>query len=118
MVMRRSGAPDNVSFTSQMLWLSADIFACEMPSVDSPEAAIDQWTMPTVVGAVDFVALASATVMVNRSPPLLPPDAAPPDPPRAPPAVPPAPMPAAPVAPPLPAAPVLPPRPDPAAPVV
>src|SRR5262245_32450420 len=49
MVTRRSGAPDSVSFTSQILWLSADMRAREMPSVDSPDAAVyPQTTSPAV----------------------------------------------------------------------
>src|SRR3954468_15697423 len=49
MVTRRSGLPLSASFTSQMLWLSADRRAREMPSVDSPDAAVyHQTTSPSV----------------------------------------------------------------------
>src|SRR4051794_10969607 len=46
---RRSGLPLSDSFTSQMLWLSADMRAREMPSVDSLDAAVyHQTTSPSV----------------------------------------------------------------------
>src|SRR5262245_31704543 len=49
MVTRRSGAPASDSLMSQMLWLSADMRACEMPSVDSPDAAVyHQTTSPSL----------------------------------------------------------------------
>src|SRR6476646_3917215 len=48
-VTRRSGLPDSDSLTSHMLWLSADMRAREMPSVDSPEPAVyHQTTSPSV----------------------------------------------------------------------
>src|SRR5215470_12665656 len=48
-VTRRSTLPDSDSFTSQMFWLSADMRAREMPSVDSPEAAVyHQTTSPSL----------------------------------------------------------------------
>src|SRR4051812_46300414 len=100
-----------------------------------PDAEMDQVTMPTVVGAVDFTALASCTMMLNRPvpapPPAAPVPAAPPVPPRAPaePATPvpivpalPEPVPAVPVPPVpdpfVPALPVVPADPDPPAPAV
>src|SRR4029078_11986456 len=49
MVTRRSGLPDSDSFTSQMLCESADMRAREMPSVDSPDAAVyHQTTSPSL----------------------------------------------------------------------
>src|SRR5450755_1277788 len=49
MVTSRSGLPVRASFTSQTLWLSADIRAREMPSVDSPEPSVyHQTTSPSV----------------------------------------------------------------------
>src|SRR5262245_12318152 len=76
----------------------------------TPDAEIDQVTIPTVVGAVDFTALASCTMMLNRPEPAPPPEPVVPAVPT---------VPAVPVVPPRPAAPVVPPRPaDPVVPAV
>src|SRR6476659_4661106 len=45
----RSGVPDRLSLTSQMLWPSADILAWATPSVDSPGAgSYHHTTSPSV----------------------------------------------------------------------
>src|ERR1700759_1619998 len=63
---RRNGLPDRLSFTSQTLWLSADMRACEMPSVDSPEAGVyHHTTSPSVskMKGIVFVPLCQNDVM-------------------------------------------------------
>src|SRR5215471_242110 len=52
-VTRRSTLPDSDSLTSQMLWLSADMRAREMPSVDSPDAAVYHQTMSPSVSKMN-----------------------------------------------------------------